>query len=474
MSSVKKISISLLAVFFSFGFSIAKHSNIPSRVVEDPLKIYTEKCASCHGEKVEAFVDRKWKHGNKKDDLIKSISKGYTDFGMPAWGEVIPQQEIVAVADLIVESLKTVEQYSFAKEKNKSAGPAIFKSTSITVGVDTIATGFTSPWGFEQLADGSFLITDRSGELYKVGADKNKIRIEGIPDVVAEGQGGLLDIALHPKYAENGWVYLSYSKLKVEDGKKLTATAVVRGKIKGNQFTESQEIFEALPYTNTRHHYGSRLVFDKKGYLFISVGDRGQEKIFPQDVETQHGKIHRINDDGTIPSDNPFVGKGKAYPSIYAYGIRNPQGMTMDPTTGLIWESEHGPRGGDELNIISSGANYGWPVISYGINYDGKPITSISKKEGMEQPITYWIPSIAPSGLTFVTGDKYPEWKGNIMAGSLRFNYVNRCVVKNNKVVSQEKILLNVGRVRNVEMGKDGYLYVAVEGPGAVYRLKPL
>jgi glucose/arabinose dehydrogenase len=146
----------------------------------------------------------------------------------------------------------------------------------------------------------------------------------------------------------------------------------------------------------------------------------------------------------------------------------------MDPTTGLIWESEHGPRGGDELNIIKSGANYGWPVISYGINYDGKPITSISKKEGMEQPITYWIPSIAPSGLTFVTGDRYPEWKGNIMAGSLRFNYVNRCIVKNNKVVSEEKILLNIGRVRNVEMGRDGYLYVAVEGPGAVYRLKPL
>jgi glucose/arabinose dehydrogenase len=474
MSTVQKISLALLALIVSFGFITIQKNDHVSVWAEDPGKIYTEKCASCHGEKVEAFVDRQWKHGKKKEDLIKSITKGYTDFGMPAWEEVLPQQDIAAVADLIIESLKTVEQYSFSKEKKKSDGPAVFTSAGMTVTLDTIATGFSSPWGFDQLPDGSFLITDRSGVLYKVDRDGKKSKIAGIPDVVAEGQGGLLDIALHPKYNENGWVYLSYSKLNTEGGKKLTATAVVRGKIKGDQFTESQEIFVALPYTSTRHHYGSRLVFDKKGDLFISVGDRGQEKIFPQDIATQNGKIHRILDDGRIPKDNPFVGQANAASSVFAYGVRNPQGMTMDPSTGLIWETEHGPRGGDELNIIKSGVNFGWPVITYGINYDGKPISPISKKEGMQQPITYWIPSIAPSGLTFVTGDKYPAWKGSILAGSLRFNYVNRCIIKDNKVVDQEKILLNIGRVRNVEMGKDGYLYVSVEGPGAVYRLKPL
>lgn len=474
MSSIQKISFFLLATLASFGFSVINRTVPSSASAQDPREIYTEKCASCHGEKVEAFVDRQWKHGNKKSDLIKSISKGYTDFGMPAWEEVIPQKDIEAVADLIIESLKTVEQYSFSKEKKKSDGPAVFTSAGMTVTLDTIATGFSSPWGFDQLPDGSFLITDRSGVLYKVDAAGNKIKITGIPDAVAEGQGGLLDIALHPKYNDNGWVYLSYSKLKTEGGKKLTATAVVRGKIKGDQFVESQEIFVALPFTSTRHHYGSRLVFDKKGDLFISVGDRGQEKIFPQDIATQNGKIHRIHDDGRIPKDNPFAGQANAASSVYAYGVRNPQGMTMDPSTGLIWETEHGPRGGDELNIIKSGVNYGWPVITYGINYDGKPISPISKKEGMQQPITYWIPSIAPSGLTFVTGDKYPSWKGSILAGSLRFNYVNRCIIKDNKVVDQEKILLNIGRVRNVEMGKDGYIYVAVEGPGAVYRLKPM
>lgn len=474
MSISQKSLFAIVAIIISLGFVGIKERDRVDVQAEDPEKIYTEKCASCHGEKVEAFVDRQWKHGNKKSDLIKSISKGYTDFGMPAWEEVIPQQDIAAVADLIIESLKTVEQYSFSKEKKKGDGPAVFTSAGTTVALDTIATGFSSPWGFDQLPDGSFLITDRSGVLYKVDGERNKTKINGIPDAVAEGQGGLLDIALHPKYSQNGWVYLSYSKLKTEGGKKLTATAVVRGKIKGDQFVESQEIFVALPYTSTRHHYGSRLVFDKKGDLFISVGDRGQEKIFPQDIATQNGKIHRIHDDGRIPKDNPFVGQANAASSVYAYGVRNPQGMTMDPSTGLIWETEHGPRGGDELNIIKSGTNYGWPVITYGINYDGKPISPISKKEGMQQPITYWIPSIAPSGLTFVTGDKYPSWKGSILAGSLRFNYVNRCIIKDNKVVDQEKILLNIGRVRNVEMGKDGYIYVAVEGPGAVYRLKPM
>jgi glucose/arabinose dehydrogenase len=214
-------------------------------------------------------------------------------------------------------------------------------------------------------------------------------------------------------------------------------------------------------------------VFGKTGHLYISMGDRGQEKVYPQNLETAPGKIHRVNDDGSIPKDNPFVGKGKAIETIYAYGIRNPQGMFMDQA-GILWEHEHGPRGGDELNIIKAGANYGWPVITYGINYDGKPISQTSKKEGMEQPITYWIPSIAPSGLTAVTGSKYPAWKGNIMVGSLRFNYIDRVVIKDNKFVSQEKILLNIGRTRNVEMGRDGYLYVGIENPGTVFRVRPM
>lgn len=473
MKRINKISLLLTASAVSLAFMQFKNADDYQVALEDPKKIYTEKCASCHGEKVEAFVDRKWKHGTSKAELVKSIKEGYADFGMPAWGDIIPDKDVQGLADLIVESLKTVSQYDFTKEKKTADGPAIFKSAGMTVKLDTIATGLTSPWGFEQLPDMTYLITDRNGTLYHVDKNKNKTAIKGTPTVLAEGQGGMLDITLHPKFAENGWIYISYSKGKVVDGKTLSTTAVVRGKLKNGEFVEHQEVFEGLPYTATKHHYGSRLVFDKKGFLFISMGERGQEKIFPQDLETAPGKIHRIKDDGSIPADNPFVGKGKAVASVYTYGNRNPQGMTMDPATGLVWETEHGPRGGDELNLIQAGANYGWPVITYGINYDGKPISAISKKEGMSQPVTYWIPSIAPSGLTFVSGDKYPAWKGNLLVGSLRFNHISRCVMKDNKVVSQEKILLNVGRTRNVEMGRDGYIYVGIEGPGTVFRVVP-
>lgn len=473
MKRLQRLSLLGIGFVLVLAFSQFKLKKTETVLVDDPLKIYTEKCASCHGEKVEAFVDRKWKNGNTKSDIVKSITNGYPDFGMPSWGDMISDRDVDQLANLIVTSLKQVQQYDFAKEKKNTSGPAIFKTSAMTVTLDTIATELSSPWGFEQLTDGSYLVADRIGVLYHVDGKRNKKVISGTPEVVAEGQGGLLDITLHPKFAENGWIYLSYSKGKTIDGKKLATTAVVRGKIKGDAFVEQQEVFEGLPYTQARHHYGSRLVFGQMGHLYISMGDRGQEKVFPQNLETAPGKIHRVNDDGSIPKDNPFVGKGKAIETIYAYGIRNPQGMFMDQE-GVLWEHEHGPRGGDELNVIKAGANYGWPVITYGINYDGKPISQISKKPGMEQPVTYWLPSIAPSGLTMVTGNKYPAWKGNMMVGSLRFNYVDRVVLKDNKFVSQEKIMLNIGRTRNVEMGKDGYLYVAIENPGTVFRVRPL
>ena len=475
MSRLQKLSVMFLVVITSFAFTQISKTEKKITLSLDPEKIYTEKCASCHGEKVDAFVDRQWKHGKTKESLVTSITNGYNDYGMPSWKDVLTPAEINAMADLILESLKTVEQYSFSKEKkNANSGPAIFESKGMKVVLDTIATGLTSPWGFEQLPNGNYLITDRAGTLYMVDQARNKTKINNTPDALAEGQGGLLDVTLHPNYATNGWIYLSYSKYKTEGSEKMTTTAVVRGKIKDNNFEEVQEIFEALPYTSTKHHYGSRLVFDKKGYLFISVGERGKEKLYPQDLSTGPGKIHRVNDDGSIPKDNPFVGKANAVASVYAWGNRNPQGMAMDPVTGLIWENEHGPRGGDELNIIKSGGNYGWPVISYGINYDGKPITNISKKEGMEQPMTYWVPSIAPSGLAFVTGSKYPAWKGSILVGSLRFNFVDRTIREGNKVVGHEKILMNIGRTRNVEMGRDGFIYVGIEGPGTVFRLRPM
>lgn len=431
---------------------------------------YQTYCASCHGEKVEAFVDRQWKHGKTKQELVKSISGGYPDLGMPTWKAVLSEQEVGEMADLILESLKDVDKYKFANKPTSN----VFSSEGQTIKLDTVASGMKSPWGMAFLPDGDMLVTDRNGEVYRVGKGGKKALVSGGPTVLVEGQGGLLDVALHPDFAQNGFVYMSYSAMKMEGDQKLSTTAVMRAKLSGNTLTDQKTIFEALPYAKTRHHYGSRLAFDKQGYLYVSVGDRGSEKINPQFLDRDAGKIHRLHDDGRIPTDNPFVGKGNAHGSVYSYGHRNPQGMTRNPQTGAIWTNEHGPRGGDEINIIKKAANYGWPVICYGINYDGKPITNLSAKEGMEQPLTYWLPSIGPSGMAFVEGNKYPGWKDNLLVGSLRFQYLNRCVLSGNKVVKEENLLKNIGRLRNVKMGPDGYIYVAVEEPGFLYRLMPV
>lgn len=438
---------------------------------EDPKieKIYTQFCSSCHGEKVEAFVDRKWKHGTKKEDLILSITNGFAEAGMPAWKNTISDKDIDKLALLITEKLANVEQYKFTEVKKSS----VFYSGKMKLTLDTVATGFDSPWGLTQLPNSDILISDRSGTLYLIDKSKNKTAIKGTPAVYAKGQGGMLDIEIHPNYKENGWLYISYSKFKEEEGKTLTTTAIVRGKIKNNEFVEQQEIFEAFPYTKTTHHYGSRIVFDGKGYIYFTVGERGMHFEYAQSTEADLGKVHRLHDDGRVPTDNPFYDKAPNRPSIYTYGNRNPQGLVLNNNTGIVWEHEHGPRGGDEINIVKKGSNYGWPVISYGINYDGKPLTNISKKTGMEDAVKYYIPSIAPSGMAFVTGNRYPEWTGSLLLGSLRFNYLERCVVKGEKVTNNYKELINIGRMRNVKMGSDGFIYIGVENPGMVFRLIP-
>jgi len=466
--STKLKFILILPILGFLSFMLTEKPKQHADTEERIKKIYAEYCAGCHGEKMEAFVDRRWKYGTTKEAISASIANGSIDFGMPAYRGIIKEKDIDRMAELMVSYIKDVDQYKMKRPANN-----VFKSQGMTIVLDTIAADMRSPWGFTQLPDGNYLITDITGVLYLVDQHRNKTVIKNTPKVLDEGQGGLMDIELHPDYANNEWVYMAYSKFRTEGNGTVTSTAIIRGKIRNNEFTDQQEIFEAQPYTRTRHHYGSRIMFDNKGYLFFSVGERGREREFPQNTVTDNGKIHRLHDDGSIPKDNPFVNDKKNRGSIYSYGHRNPQGLIFDKTTGIIWEHEHGPRGGDELNIIRKGANYGWPVISYGINYDGRPITDISEKEGMEQPEIYWIPSIAPSGMAMVTGNRYPAWKGDIMAGSLRFMYLNRCVMKDNKVISQEKLLPNIGRLRNVKMGNDGYLYVSVERPGLVFRLRP-
>ena len=279
-----------------------------------------------------------------------------------------------------------------------------------------------------------------------------------------------MDVELHPNYKENGWIYLSFASDKGEGTG--GNTAIMRAKLNGNRLVNNQLLYKGTPNTTKGQHFGSRLEFDNEGNLYFSIGDRANRDVNPQDVTRDGGKIYRIKDDGRIPSDNPFANQKGAKTAIFSYGHRNPQGLAKHPGTGKIWEHEHGPRGGDEINIIQKGKNYGWPVITYGINYSGTKITDETSKPGMEQPLHQWTPSIAPCGMTFVTSKRYPEWKNNLLVGSLVFQYLERLVIENNKVVYREKLLENAGRLRNVKQAPDGYIYVGIEGKG-IFRLEP-
>ncbi|WP_299754102.1 PQQ-dependent sugar dehydrogenase [uncultured Pontibacter sp.] len=432
---------------------------------------YISYCSGCHGEELEAFADRKWKHGSSDQDLFKAIKHGYPDEGMPAFDETFTDEQINGLVTYIQQGIKEVKQYDFSEEKELAP---VQTSEELTFRLDTVVTGLDVPWGMAFLPNGDMLITDRSGILYRYTQGKALQKIAGSPQVLAQGQGGLLDVEVHPDFKTNNLVYLSYSAFKEEGGSTLSTTAVMRAKLQGDELTNQQVIFEALPYSKTRHHYGSRLEFGQDGNLYLSVGDRGNHDENPQSLERHAGKVHRIKADGGIPADNPFANQAGAVASVYSYGHRNIQGMAMHPQTGKIWTHEHGPRGGDEVNIAEKAKNYGWPVISYGINYNGTVLTELTKKEGLEQPLHYWVPSIAPSGMAFVTGSRYKKWEGDLMVGSLRFQFLSRLKMDGDKILGEEKLLKNIGRVREVKMSPDGYIYVAVEKPGVIYRLVPI
>ncbi|TLU92446.1 PQQ-dependent sugar dehydrogenase [Dyadobacter sediminis] len=350
------------------------------------------------------------------------------------------------------------------------------KFSEASLQVDTVATGLTMPWASALLPNGDLLVTERGGKLRLVQKGKlDPQEISGIPEVYYKGQGGLLDIALHPDYKSNGWIYISYSSPKAagEEGDDNGAnTALIRAKLKDHALTDIQPLFKAIPNVKANVHFGGRIVFDKKGYVFLSLGERGQKEN-SQNLGRDQGKVVRLHEDGKIPTDNPFVKTEGARPEIWTYGHRNPQGMIIHPTTGVIWEHEHGPQGGDELNIIEKGKNYGWPLITYGIDYDNSIISKDTARAGLEQPVTFWRPSIAPCGMTFISNDKFKEWKGDLIVGSLKFMYLQHLVVKGNKVTSREIIFDKIGRVRDVRQGWDGNIYVVLENSGKVVRISP-
>ena len=347
--------------------------------------------------------------------------------------------------------------------------PSEVEPSGDTTAAQTLYDGFKNPWGMVWLPDGRMLVTERAGEILIFKDDKyTGEKLTGVPAVFAKGQGGLLDITLHPDYKNNQWIYIAYSK-PVEGG---ATTAISRFKLNGNQVTDLQELFTAKPYIPADYHFGSRIVFDKNNFLFFSAGERGtQPKV--QELNNDHGKIHRLYDDGRVPEDNPFVKQKGANGSIWSYGHRNPQGMVYDKATDRLWAAEHGPKGGDELNLIEKGKNYGWPKTCYGINYDGTILTEFKELPGVQNPARYWVPSIAPCGITIVTSDKYPSWKGNILVGALAFKHIARVELKDTTYVKEEKLLQDMGRFRDVKESPDGFIYAITEGPGLLLKLNP-
>ncbi len=357
------------------------------------------------------------------------------------------------------------------------AQPSALDTDLVELDVTVVTEGLEALWGFSFLPDGDILATERPGRLRLIrnGTLLNE-PIGGIPDVFARGQGGLLDVALHPDFESNQWVYLSYAKPMNDN----STTAVARGRLQDMALVDVEDIF--IADSKGRGHYGSRLVFDNDGYLFVTVGDRqanpneDQANHPAQDRGNHHGTVNRLHDDGSIPSDNPFVGQDGIEPSIWSYGHRNPQGMVHDSASGRLWINEHGPQGGDELNLVKPSLNYGWPVIGYGVNYGGKTLHDGTHQDGMEQPVHYWVPSIATSGMVLYTGGLIEAWTGNLLVGGLGGQQIARLTMDGTEVVSEETIFSGNGRVRDIRQGPDGAIYIGIDGTrdsAAIVRIAP-
>jgi len=371
----------------------------------------------------------------------------------------------------------------FAMTSMITSGPALavdrtFNTEKAKIRVTTFADGLTNPWGLAVLPNGSFLVTEKRGNLrFVTSGGKLSEPLKGVPKVDARGQGGLLDVALDPQFQQNRLVYISYS----EPGEGGTnSTAVARGVLSadGRALTDVRVIFSQKPKVRSTFHFGSRLVFDRDGHLFIGLGERSEDQFRTQaqDLNSHLGKVIRIRPDGSVPDDNPFVNRTGALPEIWSYGHRNIQGAALHPETGVLWTSEHGPRGGDEINIPEGGKNYGWPVVSYGVNYDGTPVgTGKQKAEGMEDPVYHWTPVIGASGMAFYTGSAFPGWKGSLFNGGLVTQDIVRLELDGARVVHEERILDDLGqRIRTVIQGQDGMLYLLTdEANGEILRIAP-
>lgn len=441
---------------------------------------YITLCANCHGKNLEGgqaptMLDEVWTNGGDDESLSKSIRTGFPDKGMPAWGAAIPDKEIRAmviyIRELRAKALR--EQTAFIKPADSMTAKTQLHDYKLDTWVDNLR----EPWSLAFLSPTSAIMTEKLGFLYLIEKGKLADRpIAGLPTIDISGQGGLFDVVPHPDYAKNNWLYLAYSDPQTNpDGTKVSLTRIIRGKLKNNALIEQQTIYQAKLEHYIKAggpHFGGRIAFDHQGFLYFTIGERGQAP-HAQDLARPTGKVHRLHDDGRVPADNPFVNDPKAVPSIWSYGHRNPQGLAYNATTNELYDVEHGPRGGDEVNFVRKGLNYGWPVITYGMDYPGVtfPGSEGTAKAGMEQPVTYWTPSIAPCGASFYSGDLFPRWKNNLFVASLAAEELRRLELKDGKLVTQEIIFKSIGRIRHVITGPDGALYVLL--PKRIARLAP-
>jgi glucose/arabinose dehydrogenase len=356
------------------------------------------------------------------------------------------------------------------------------KSTLHDYRVVTVADGLVQPWSIAFLPGGDALITERPGRLRILRQGKLVAQpVEGVPKVFHSGQGGLLEVMPHPNFASNRLLYITYSKPGSTEAD--SRTALIRGRFENDRLTDVKEIFDAV--SKGRGHYSGKIAFDKNGYLFLTLGDRqvppeGNLEAHPaQDLTNHHGKVVRLHDDGRVPTDNPFVNRAGARPEIWTYGHRNVQGLAIHPETGDLWADEHGPQGGDELNRIEPGKNYGWPVIGFGVNYTtGLAIHKGTHRDGMEQPVKIWVPSIGISGMMFYTGDKFPQWRGNLFIGGMNGQQLSRLTLNGRRVANEETLVQQMGRIRDIRQGPDGFIYLVTDNrEGAatpIYRLEPV
>lgn len=372
----------------------------------------------------------------------------------------------------------TFSAFTFCSDKSAGISTENNEQPNIPepgVKVNTLLTGYEIIWGMDFLPDGDLLFVEKKGKLHRYHTG-TVTEITGFPEVNNSGQGGLLDIKVHPDYTSNGWIYSSYAGYDANRNGLLT---LIRFKLSGNTISSIETLLKASTPNTWSNHYGSRIAFDNAGMLYVSVGEGGSTtyggasspNMNAQNVKVEWGKVHRLTADGKIPADNPVLPGNSAPTSVYSYGHRNPQGLALNPTTNEIWENEHGPRGGDEVNIIQKGKNYGWPLVSYGVNYDGVAVSQSPTMNGVEPPVHTWTPSIAPCGMAFITSDKFKAWKGNALVGSLAFTHLTRLQITANKITKETKMLEGIGRVRNVKQGPDGNIYVSVEGPGRILQL---